>query len=171
MIVERYQMPFHQQIRSLTESDLVRQMMAIAHNANAYPERLRVALFQACDLIYELIDTSITNTQTFEEVSQRGDFYYAVPLFAFIARDALRQYFAEGQEQTDRVTFKDLLAGYVRQLYPADSILPVGAAYADFPFVIFRSYNLRALRAKMFNSRHLLTSQELSIVNMLLLQE
>jgi hypothetical protein len=61
-----------------------------------------------------------------------------------------------------------LLASYIRALYPADSLLPIGRSYDAFPFILFRSLNLGEARRKMFTDKYLFMSHEVNILNMLL---
>ena len=87
-----------------------------------------------------------------------------------LASDTLRSYFSEKQacEEQQEHSFRTLLAAYVRTLYPADSLLPIGRSYDAFPFIVFRSLNLGEARRKMFTGKYLFISHEVNILNMLL---
>lgn len=73
-----------------------------------------------------------------------------------------------GEDEPERGTFRDLLATYVQQLYPANGLLPIGNRYESFPFVVFHCLSLGALRHHMFERRRVLTSHELSLLTIIL---
>lgn len=147
-IDETYEMRLEQQIRTCINDELWQNMQAISRS-RSYPESLRSAIKNAVELVKKLREP-IHKTQKFEQNSQRFDRYYALPLFTFIAGDAMSDYFATEQEATQENQFRYILEAYIRSLYPISSILPIGYQYKDFPFVVFNSYSLAQMRNKIF---------------------
>jgi hypothetical protein len=164
---ERYQMRLWEQLRRVSV-ELEPIMGAIAANRRQYPESLRATMRQALDLLRELRPAQVERTQWLEQTSRRADAYYAVPLFALTSREAFEAFYASGEEEPEEGTFRDLLAAYVQLLYPANNLLPIGAHYQSFPFVLFHSFSLGALRRRMFEDRRVLTSHELNVLTLLL---
>jgi hypothetical protein len=80
----------------------------------------------------------------------------------FIRQASLQSYEPEDER------FRDILAAYIRLLYPVGNILPIGNNYQDFPFVVFRSYSLEEMRQKVFTDKYLLSSNELNVLNLIL---
>ena len=119
------------------------------------------------ELVKELTN-SVDKTQRFEQSSQRKDRYYALPLFAFIAGEVFREYFASNPEEPKYQDFRNILTQYIQALYPVGNVLPIGDKYQDFPFVVFRSYSLEQIREKIFTDKYLLSSNELNILNLIL---
>lgn len=131
---------------------------------------MRSASFGAIELV-NLLGKQVSRTQWFEQNSQRFDQYYAIPLFIFTSNEAIKDYFSRGIEEPEVETFRDILAEYIRCMFPVDNILPIGSQYGEFPFVVFRSYSLGEIRHKLFTDKQLLTSNELNILNLILSQE
>ncbi|MEB3281057.1 MAG: helicase-related protein [Lyngbya sp.] len=165
-VQENYEFDLENLLKSQAMTDLLKKLYTILYNREIYPESLSSATKSAIELIRQLKDQS-QQTQWFEQNSQRCDQYYAVPLFIFVCKEALKNYFEKTPEDTDEDTFRDLLAVYIRLLYPADNILPIGNQYGEFPFVVFRSYSLREIRNKIFSDHQLLTSNELNAINLI----
>ncbi|MFM7368688.1 MAG: hypothetical protein ACKO2Z_13045, partial [Sphaerospermopsis kisseleviana] len=109
-------------------------------------------------------------TQNYLQKSQHTDQYYALPLFAFISGEVMKEYFANKPEEPEDQRFKDILSIYIRSLSPVSNILPIGHNYQEFPFVVFRSYSLEEIRNKLFTEKYLLNSQELNVLNLILSQ-
>ncbi|MBD2609248.1 helicase [Scytonema hofmannii FACHB-248] len=141
-------------------------MQQISHR-KSYPESLRSAIKDAIELVTKLTD-GVEKTQRLEQFSQRFDQYYALPLYAFISGEAMSEYFANEPNEPEDQRFRDILAAYIRVLYPVGNILPIGNNYQDFPFVVFRSYSLEEMRQKVFTDKYLLTSNELNVLNLIL---
>ncbi|MEH1774916.1 MULTISPECIES: hypothetical protein [unclassified Nostoc] len=144
-------------------------MQQISHR-KSYPESLRFAIKDAIELVNKLRD-GLQKTQRLEQNSQHLDQYYAFPLFAFISGDVMSEYFANEPEEPEDQSFRDILAIYIRLLYPVGNILPIGHKYQDFPFVVFRSYSLQEVRQKVFTEKYILSSNELNILNLILSQK
>lgn len=135
-----------------------------------YPESLRVAMRDAIALVQKLKEMSPNTTPYYEQESQHTDQHYAFPLVTFLAYEAMKEYFGHApiEDDLEKRSFRSLLLSYIYNLYPADSFLPIGKNYGEFPFVIFRSFNLSEARQRMFTDKYLFTSHEFNILNMLL---
>ncbi len=152
-------------IATHANQELWRNMQEISRSTS-YPENLRAAVKDAIELVKKLRD--IDKSQKLEQYSQHSDQYYALPLFAFISGDVMRDYFATQPEEPEDETFRKILANYIRLLYPVGNILPISDKYREFPFVVFRSYSLKEMRKKYFTNKYLLTSNELNVLNLIL---
>lgn len=167
-VQENYEMRLEQEIKPYANAELLKKLRSISSN-RAYPESLRSATFGAIELV-GLLGKQVSRTQWFEQNSQRFDQYYAIPLFTFTSRDAMKDYFSSGMEEPEGESFRDILATYIRSVFPVDNILPIGYQYEKFPFVVFRSYSLGEIRNKLFADKQLLTSNELNVLNLILCQ-
>ncbi|MBW4494575.1 MAG: helicase [Oscillatoria princeps RMCB-10] len=167
---ETYQIRLEQQIRKHATPELIAKMRAISHRQE-YPENLRTAIRGGAMELVKLLSGEVSRTQWFEQSSQRDDQYYALPLFAFIAGEAMRDYFKTNPEEEEDTEFRTLMSKYVHSLYPAYNTLPIGRKYGEFPFLIFRSYSLEEMREKIFTDKYLLTSSELNVLNLILSKE
>lgn len=168
-VEETYQMRLDQQIRACVNTELWRNMQAISHS-RSYPESLRSTIKDAIDLVKKLREP-VNKTQRFEQNSQHEDQYYALPLFTFIAGEAMSDYFGSDRVEPEDERFRDILATYIRSLYPVSNVLPIGHQYGEFPFIVFRSYSLEEIRKKSFTDKYLLTSNELNVLNLILSKE
>jgi len=151
------------------ERDLLACMRQLTRDQR-YPESLQVAMRDATALIELLKDMSMGKTPHLEQESDHTDQHYALPLLTFLVSDVMKEYFKGKQEREEdsEMPFRSLLTAYIRTLYPADSILPIGNTYEEFPFIVFRSLNLGEARRKMFTDKYLFMSHEFNILNMLL---
>ncbi|VXD15259.1 Helicase-like protein [Planktothrix serta PCC 8927] len=165
-IEERYKMRLEQEILSFNNRELLHQMSRIA-NSSTYPENICYALKEAIELVNLLLEQPY-KTQKFEQNSQYLDQYYVIPLFTLITGEALRQYFTSQEPEPEDLRFRDILAAYIRCLYPVCNILPIGHQYKDFPWILFRSYSLNEIRGKLFTDKYFLMSHELNVLNLIL---
>ncbi|MGI2908781.1 hypothetical protein [Tolypothrix sp. VBCCA 56010] len=165
ILEETYQMRLLD-IANYANDELWQNMQQISHR-KSYPESLRSAMKDAIELVKKLRD-GVEKTQRLEQFSQRFNQYYALPLYAFISGEAMSEYFANEPNEPEDERFRDILAAYIRLLYPVGNILPIGCNYQNFPFVIFRSYSLEELRHKIFTDKYLLSSNELNVLNLIL---
>ncbi|MCW6034858.1 ATP-binding protein [Spirulina subsalsa FACHB-351] len=132
-----------------------------------YPDELKEQIVNAIQLIEAVRDSE--RSQQFQQFSQRLERYYAIPLFVFIVGDILREFFEQKQEQAKEDSFREILAQYVRSIYPVDSnILPIGYQYEEFPFVVFHSCSLKEIRQQAFSEQYLLNSPTLNVLNLIL---
>ena len=166
---ETYTMLLNQIIDPRTK-ELWDNLCYISQAEKTYHENLRFATKTAIELVKE-IGEQLGKSQRYEQNSNRLDRYYALPLFAFIVREAMKTYFKSHSEESAEVKFRYILEQYVRSLYPVDNILPIGDGYRDFPFVVFSSYSLEEMRDKILTDKYLLNSHELNILNLVLAKE
>ncbi|NEP77998.1 MAG: helicase [Okeania sp. SIO3C4] len=164
---ETYLMKLESQIRKFANNELVEKMNKISRNKN-YPPNLISAMKGSVLEFVELLKGDINRTQWFEQNSQNLDQYYALPLFVFMSRELMSEYFKQEPEEEEETEFRTLLSKYVHYLYPAYNTLPIGRKYREFPFIVFRSYSLGEMRQKIYSDRYLLTSNELNILNLIL---
>ncbi len=166
---ETYEMRWEEQISRVANNDeLVKQMERIIKYPD-YPENLGSGLKNgAMELIKLLRKDEIDRTQWFEVNSQNFDQYYAIPLFAFISGEVMKEYFKKEPDEEEETEFRSILSRYVHYLYPAYNTLPIGRKYREFPFLLFRSYSLEQMRENVFSDRYLLTSNELNVLNLIL---
>lgn len=163
---ETYQIRLVQHIQKSVTKELLQKMQSVSKHPS-YPESLQAAIKGGAIELVKLLK-GVEKSQRFEQDSQRFDQYYAIPLFALINREEMADYFAQKPAEPDDQRFRDILSHYIRALYPTDTILPIGDQYQEFPFIVFRSYSLESLRAKMFTNQYLLTSNELNVLNLIL---
>ncbi len=151
--------------------DLLATMQALS-NDGQYPESLHMALRDAIALIKALEKIGGNTSSYYAQESYHTDQHYSIPLVTFVVADTMKAFFANANkrdnESTSQPAFHDVLSKYVRSLYPANSLLPIGEQYDAFPFIVFRSLNLGEVRRKMFTGKYLFMSHEFNIINMLL---
>jgi len=149
--------------------DLLATMYALS-NDREYPESLHMALRDAISLIKALKSVEASKISYYAQESYHTDQHYTIPLVTFAVADSMREFFASNQEHksASEATFHSLLSAYVQRLYPANSLLPIGEQFDEFPFIVFRSLNLEEVRRKMFTGKYLFMSHEFNIINMLL---
>jgi len=164
---ERYLMQLEEKLRRAKESDLYRRMQYIARS-DEYPSNLRNAMQRALELLERLNDASPEKTQILTQESGNADQYYVLPLLAFMQEKALREHFAAAAGEPEEYSFRWLLAASTRAFCPITSLLPIGDEYEAFPFLLFRSFNLQEMRNRIFSETHLLISNEMNVLNMLL---
>ncbi|MEM1172176.1 MAG: ATP-binding protein [Cyanobacteria bacterium P01_H01_bin.35] len=167
---ETYLMKLESQIRKFANDELVEKMKEISRNKD-YPPNLISAMEGRVSEFVKLLNSDINRTQWFEQNSQNLDQYYALPLFVFMSRQLMSEYFKQEPEEEEETEFRTLLSKYVHYLYPAYNTLPIGRKYGEFPFIVFRSYSLEEMREKIYSDRYLLTSNELNILNLILCRE
>ncbi|UUO14487.1 helicase-related protein [Dolichospermum heterosporum] len=163
---ETYQMRLAD-IATYANEELWKNMHEITRRKSYYPENLRSAIQDAIELVKNLKD-DVKKTQKLEQSSQHNDQYYALPLFAFISGEAMKEYFENEPQEPEDQLFRDILSTYIRLLYPVGNVLPIGHNYKEFPFVVFRSYSLEEIRNKIFTEKYLLNSHELNVLNLIL---
>ncbi|CBN55086.1 MULTISPECIES: ATP-binding protein [Kamptonema] len=165
---ENYQIRLHQEIKKIVNKELMHKMYRI-RDSISYPENLRSAIRGGAIELVKLLNKDVDKTQYFQQHSHRLDQYYALPLFAFVSGEEMKEYFGDiKREEPEDERFRDILSIYVRSLYPVGNVMPIGHKYQDFPFVVFRSYSLEQSREKFFTDKYLLTSNELNVLNLIL---
>ncbi len=167
-LAEKYQMRLHREIKKCVDNQLLHKMYQI-RDSESYPENVRSAIRGGAIELLQFLNSDVEKTQYFEQLSQQFDRYYAIPLFAFVSGEEMQEYFADsGLEEPEDRRFRDILSAYVREMYPVDSVMPIGHKYHEFPFIVFRSYSLEQSREKMFTDKYLLSSNELNVLNLIL---
>ena len=171
---EAYWMQFERVLKEnkARNIDLLNAMYSLSAD-NRYPPSFQTALKDGIALIKALQDIAEHKIPHYEQESSHTDQHYVLPLATFLAYKEMSEHFAGKHEPQDQgnplqLPFRTLLERYVRTRYPADSILPIGKQFDEFPFLVFRSLNLRQARSKIFTGKYLFMSQELNIINMLL---
>lgn len=167
---ENYEIRLEQIFKHDADDEFLHKLRKISKSLH-YPKSLRSATRGAIELVNKLLEGRESRTQQYEQNSHRTDQYYALPLLAFISSEAMSDYFSQGIEEPEGKSFRELLSLYVRSLYPADNMLPIGYNYREFPFVVFRSYSLTEIRNKLFTDKQLLNSHELNVLNLILAQD
>jgi hypothetical protein len=150
--------------------DLLATMYELSRERRAYPESTLMALRDAIALMQALKDMEVRKIPYYQQESYHTDQHYMLPLVTFLTAEVMKEFFASKRENKDgpEETFRNLLSAYVQRLYPANSLLPIGDGYDEFPFIVFRSLNLGEIRRKMFTGKYLFMSHEFNIINMLL---
>ena len=167
-LLEKYQMRLHREIQKCVDNGLLHKMYQI-RDSKSYPENVRSAITGGAIELLQFLNSDVEKTQYFEQLSQQFDRYYAIPLFAFVSGEEMQKYFADsGLEEPEDRQFREILSAYMREMYPVDSVMPIGHKYQDFPFIVFRSYSLEQSRAKMFTDKYLMSSNELNVLNLIL---
>ncbi len=162
---ENYLLQLEAQVKTYATDDLLNKMLSIRYSTD-YPEPLRSAIAGAIEFANKLREP-VKKSQWFEQTSRQADQYYTLPLFVSIAPELMRDYFSQGEE-SENAPFRDILSAYIRSLYPAGDILPIGCNYKEFPFIIFRCYSFAEMRNKIFTDKYLLSSNELNVLNLIL---
>jgi hypothetical protein len=171
---EAYWMQFEQVLKQnkALGIDLLTAMKNLSTDSR-YPPSFQSALKDGIALIRALQGMAEDKIPHYEQESSHTDQHYALPLSVFLLHKEMCDHFAGKHEPKDQenplqLPFHALLTRYIRTLYPADSMLPIGQQYDEFPFLVFRSLNVSEARSKMFTGKYLFMSRELNIINMLL---
>jgi len=133
-----------------------------------YPQDIKNEIYFALDFIQKLKQNEEI-TQQLSDSSNFSDQYFAVPLHFLVADETLRRSFTEESENSPvSHRFRMLLERYVKALYPATDFLPIGNGFVDFPWVIFKSYDLAQIRRGLFRANYFLNSRSLNLLNLIL---
>ncbi|TCS95774.1 helicase-related protein [Hazenella coriacea] len=137
----------------------------------ALKEDLTEDLRKKLNHIIELLEYERENhrrlSNTFVENSRDDKRYVAIPVLAFSMFEAFKEY--KGQD-TDE-TFLDALYGLTRAFTDVTSVTPITSDYKDIPFITFKSDALEESFDSRFQQNYLLTSTEINILNLLLLEK
>jgi len=165
---ESYQMRLYEEIKQCVNDEFLHKMYWI-RDSKSSPANLIAAIRGGAIELVKLLNGEIEKSQWLEEYSQQFDRYYAIPLFAFVSAEEMKEYFADSRlEEPEDRRFRDILSAYVRSIYPVESVMPIGHKYHEFPFIVFRSYSLEQSREKVFTDKYLLSSNELNVLNLIL---
>lgn len=159
------------ELRERSRTQRGKKALAILHQLEqdpSLPEQAYPLIKKAKDLLWQLQEADDEKTRKFVQSSQYMDQYAAVPLLAFLVPEVFETYFAEEQDNQDPLPFRNILASLLQSWYPAENLLPIGADYGTYPFLIFRSYNLSEIRHHLFSGNSVFASYEMNVLNMLL---
>ncbi len=158
-------------LRQRSRSQRGKQALAILRHLEGdenVPEQARLLVSKAKELLWLLQEASDETTQQFVQSSFYLDQYAAVPLHAFLVPKVFEEYFETAFDDQDPAPFRAILEALLRTWYPAQTMLPIGADYRTYPFLIFRSFNLEEIRHRIFSGNSVFASYEMNILNMLL---
>lgn len=176
LVSESHQFRLAQEIQRYANRQLIQKMRWITERKSTYTEQVRTPMHLLLELIKQIDAEQVKRTQYLRQKTRGIDRYYALPLSLFTCREALAQYFSSENKRPPSSledwrsddSFLGLLLRYIHARYPVDNVLPVSADYSQFPYILFRSSSLREARRNMFTSRYLLTSNEFTLLNIIL---
>ena len=108
------------------------------------------------------------NTQQISDSTNFSDQYAAIPLHFLVMDETLNSYFTGDENSPESQEFRSLLERYVKALYPATDFLPIGEGFVNFPWVIFKSYDLTQIRRSLFSANYFINSRSLNLMNLIL---
>ncbi|MFB2836537.1 hypothetical protein [Floridanema evergladense] len=164
-VTSHYSIDPYSQIRQYATPNLINALLTISQGN--YPEDLKNEISLAIDFIAHLIQNE-GNTQQLNDSSNFSDQYFAVPLHFLVADATLKRSFADNENSPVSHDFRLLLERYIKALYPANDFLPIGDGFVDFPWVIFKSYDLAQIRRSLFKANYFLNSRSLNLLNLIL---
>ena len=98
-----------------------------------------------------------------KEETKEKDRFIAIPLLDFIKPSG------KNKENEDEITMREILELYMKSYYSISNVSPVSDIYKSESFIIFTSNSFLSMREKIFKSNYMFTSNELNILNLLLL--
>lgn len=173
---EEYALREAQRMGYATIRKLRDRLWAMSHD-DGYPKDLKHKCRAPLDVLEEILEVMNGKSQQFRQSTSRPDRYYALPLSLYVFGGQLEEYLRmanTGRSQYPReyerggLSFRNLLEDCLRGHFPLDGVLPIGAEYGGFPFLIFNSYNLKELRGKLFAENQMLASNELNVLGLIL---
>lgn len=168
-------------LNAAQQERLVARMYGYANNPQ-YAESLKIALKDMAKEI-EALQKAVEQTSKSQDIYSQntsGGQYLSIPLPVFFKPEIFQQYFQSGSETAaleeaesteQQETFRYLLGGYLRLLYPINDKLPLDGGYEQFPFLLFRCNNLTALRQQRFDRHYLFSSTAFNLINLVLSQQ
>ena len=156
-------------IRQAVDENTQRAVRNVLGRRGAYPEAIYRGVKDLDELLSEL--QSVGRTQDLEHRGVLADGYCVFPLATFVASAEIAAYCTRLRDEDDteqQAELRNALHGAMRETYPLDTVLPIGAAYQEFPFLTVTSQDLLAMRAKLFRSGTILMSREMNVLTMLL---
>lgn len=164
-VTSRYSIDPYSHIRKYATTNF-REALETISRGN-YSENIKTEITFAIDFIDKLKQDEII-TQQISDFSNFSDQYFAVPIHLLVADETLKRSFTGNENSPVTHDFRILLERYVKALYPADDFLPIGNGFVDFPFVIFKSYDLPQIRRSLFSANYFLNSRSLNLLNLIL---
>lgn len=164
-VTSRYSIDPYSQIRSYITTNFRNALKNISQGD--YSENIKNEILFAIDFIEHLLQNE-GNTQQISDSSNFSDQYLAIPLHFLLKDEILQSSFIGDANSPMSSDFRILLERYIKALYPANDFLPIGNGYPDFPWVIFKSYDLAQIRRSLFKANYFLNSRSLNILNLIL---
>jgi hypothetical protein len=168
-------------LKAAQQERLVARMYGYANNSK-YADSLKIALKNMAKEI-EALQNAVEQTSKSQDIYSKntsGGQYLSIPLPVFFKPEIFQKYFQSGSETATREeaestqqeeTFRFLLGGYLKLLYPINDKLPLDGGYEKFPFLLFRCDNFTALRQQRFDRRYLFSSTAFNLINLILSQD
>lgn len=164
-VTSRYSIDPYSQIRSNITTNFRNALKNITQGD--YSENIKNEIWLAIDFIEHLLQNE-GNTQQISDSSNFSDQYLAIPLHFLLKDEILQSSFIGDASSPMSYDFRILLERYIKALYPANDFLPIGNGYPDFPWVIFKSYDLAQIRRSLFKANYFLNSRSLNLLNLIL---
>ena len=164
-VTSRYSIDPYSQLREGATPNFINALETISRGN--YSENIKNEISFAIDFLDKLKQNEET-TQQLSDSSNFSDQYFAVPLHFLVADETLKRSFTGNENSPASQGFRILLERYVKALYPANDFLPIGDGFLDFPFVIFKSYDLGQMRRSLFSANYFLNSRSLNLLNLIL---
>jgi hypothetical protein len=164
-VTSRYSIDPYSQIRSYITTNFRNALKNISQGD--YSENIKNEILFAIDFIEHLLQNE-GNTQQISDSSNFSDQYLAIPLHFLLKDEILQSSFIGDANSPMSSDFRILLERYIKALYPANDFLPIGNGYPDFPWVIFKSYDLAQIRRSLFKANYFLNSRSLNLLNLIL---
>ncbi len=164
-VTSRYSIDPYSQIRSYVTPNFRNALKNISQGD--YSENIKNEILFAIDFVEQLLQNE-GNTQQVSDSSNFSDQYLAIPLYFLLKDEILQSSFVGDENSPMSHDFRILLERYVKALYPANDFLPIGDGYPNFPWVIFKSYDLAQIRRSLFKASYFLNSRSLNLLNLIL---
>lgn len=164
---QRYFLELRERLRTQRGKQALAMLYQL-EQGNDLPEQMYTLIEKAKVFLLQLQQASEEQTIQFVQKSQYTDQYAAVPILAFLVPEVFEAYFTTEQDNHDQLPFRMILANLLKTWYPAENMLPIGADYETYPFLIFRSYNMSEIRHRLFSGNSVFASYEMNVLNMLL---
>ncbi|MEH1965389.1 ATP-binding protein [Nostoc sp.] len=164
-VTSRYSIDPYSQIRSYITANFRNALKNISQGD--YSENIKNEILFAIDFIEHLLQNE-GNTQQISDSSNFSDQYLAIPIHFLLKDEILQSSFIGDANSLMSYDFRILLERYIKALYPANDFLPIGNGYPDFPWVIFKSYDLAQIRRSLFKANYFLNSRSLNLLNLIL---
>ncbi|KYC44091.1 hypothetical protein WA1_02830 [Scytonema hofmannii PCC 7110] len=164
-VTSRYSIDPYSQIRSYITTNFRNALKNISQGD--YSGNIKNEILFTIDFIEHLLQNE-GNTQQISDSSNFSDQYLAIPIHFLLKDKILQSSFIGDENSPMSYDFRILLERYIKALYPANDFLPIGNGYPDFPWVIFKSYDLAQIRRSLFKANYFLNSRSLNLLNLIL---
>jgi hypothetical protein len=163
-----HHMPLPEAISRAQQLDF-RESLDIVSHSQHYIDSLVAGISDLKLLIEELAE--VEQMQQLEQAGVESAGYYILPIAMFAAKSSIKAYCQQLSSEGDSVNgeaLKEAILHLVRDVFPIDTLLPVGWKYPDFPYLLITSNDLQALRAKTWKTGHMMMTPEMNLLAMLL---